>query len=160
MCVLKYMGDNLICLQTKQQNGKTEIEVQKEGKFTEVAFTAVRTDVNDTYYCILDGGKVETLFITEKGITTPAVSAAISSNTNITVTVANAATISGEGGTLTYSATVTGGAAIASGAGTANMVLSGAGCSGYVTVKVTNTVANIGSTYAEYVLPYSIPAGA
>ena len=39
-CVIKDMGENRICLQTKQGNGKTEITVQKQNKFSEVAVNA------------------------------------------------------------------------------------------------------------------------
>lgn len=40
LCIIKDLGDNRICLQTKQGNGRTEIEVQKKNSFTEVAFNA------------------------------------------------------------------------------------------------------------------------
>lgn len=39
-CIIKDLGNNRICLQTSQGNGKTEIEVQKKNSFTEVAFNA------------------------------------------------------------------------------------------------------------------------
>lgn len=40
LCIIKDLGDNRICLQTKQGNGRTEIEVQKKNSFKEVAFNA------------------------------------------------------------------------------------------------------------------------
>ena len=40
ICVMKDLGNNRICLQTKDGNGKTEIEVEKKNSFTEVIFYA------------------------------------------------------------------------------------------------------------------------
>ncbi len=40
LCMIKDLGENRICLQTKQGNGRTEIEVRKKNSFTEVSFNA------------------------------------------------------------------------------------------------------------------------
>lgn len=40
ICVMKDVGDNHICLQTRSGNGRTNIEVQKTESFSEVAFNA------------------------------------------------------------------------------------------------------------------------
>ena len=136
-----------------------KVYVISDDKFTESSFTAVGTDSDDTFYALLKDGQVKALFITKMNVATPVLSASISGGNTITVTVSNNSTA----GTMALSCTVTGGATASvtdnvESAGTGTITLTGTtGTTGYVTVKVINTVPNVGSAYAEYVVSYTLP---
>ena len=127
--------------------------VDGDGKIALTSFTAVGTDTNDTYYGVTKNGQIKTLFITKVGVATPVVTASISGST-ITVNVSNNAA------TMTMSYSVTGQATVAENDmnvtdGTGMLTLTvPSGATGYVTVKITNTVPGVGSAFAEYVVAY------
>ena len=126
--------------------------VDGDGKIALTSFTAVGTDTNDTYYGVTKNGQIKTLFITKVGVATPVVTASISGST-ITVNVSNNAA------TMTMSYSVTGQATVTEtdmnvtdGTGVLNLTPNDS--TGYVTIKVTNTVPGVGSAFAEYVVAY------
>ena len=140
-------------------NDVTVFYINGDGEFTQTQVTSIANDANDTVWALLKDGQVKNLYIKSVSVTTPAVSATLVNGT-LTVTVENFASASLSDANLSWTvnvagtATVTGMSGFSSGVDTAT-VAGPAGSTGWLTITVTNTIANVGSANATYTIEYT-----